>query len=95
MGASLATKNRDGSIGSKQTGLIMQDLQNGSGSYVKTPNLNGNFVWARSMEKPGRSMAAGVVVSSGINQINDDLRNKISYYDQGELVKDSLWLTGL
>jgi len=92
LGASVATKNRDGSIFSKQTGLIMQDLQSESGSNAKTPNLNGNFIWARSMQKPGRSMAAGVVISTGINQINDDLRNKISYYDKSteQLVKDSL-----
>ncbi|MBB5636296.1 hypothetical protein HDF26_003247 [Pedobacter cryoconitis] len=92
LGASLATKNKDGNILSKQTGLILQDLQSESGSNAKTPNLTGNFVWARSMEKPGRSMAAGVVVSSGVNQVNDDLRNKISYYDRetGKLAKDSL-----
>ncbi|WP_160292137.1 outer membrane beta-barrel protein [Pedobacter lusitanus] len=92
LGGSLAIKNRDGDIFSKQTGLILQDLQSASGSNTKTPNLNGNFVWARSMEKPGRSMSAGVVVSSGINQVSDDLRNKISYYDKhtSQLVKDSL-----
>lgn len=91
LGGSMALKNRDGDILSKQTGLIRQDLQSESGSNTKTPSLNGNFVWARSMEKPGRSMSAGVVVSSGINQVQDDLRNKLSYYNrQNQLVKDSI-----
>lgn len=91
LGGSMAVKDRDGDILSKQTGLIRQDLHSESGSNTKTPNLNGNFVWARSMDKPGRSMSAGVVVSSGINQVQDDLRNKLSYYNkQGLLVKDSI-----
>ncbi|MBB5619587.1 hypothetical protein HDE69_000625 [Pedobacter cryoconitis] len=91
LGGSMAVKDRDGDILSKQTGLIRQDLHSESGSNTKTPNLNGNFVWARSMDKPGRSMSAGVVVSSGINQVQDDLRNKLSYYNkQGQLVKDSI-----
>ena len=91
LGGSMAVKDRDGDILSKQTGLIRQDLHSQSGSNTKTPSLNGNFVWARSMDKPGRSMSAGVVVSSGINQVQDDLRNKLSYYNrQGQLVKDSI-----
>lgn len=91
LGGSMTLKNRNGDILSKQTGLIRQDLQSESGSDTKTPALNGNFVWARSMEKPGRSMSAGVVVSSGINQVQDDLRNKLSYYNrQNQLVKDSI-----
>ncbi|WP_198163541.1 TonB-dependent receptor [Pedobacter cryoconitis] len=91
LGGSMALKNRDGDILSKQTGLIRQDLQSESGSNTKTPALNGNFVWARSMEKPGRSMSAGVVISSGVNQVQDDLRNKLSYYNrQNQLVKDSI-----
>lgn len=91
LGGSMAVKDRDGDILSKQTGLIRQDLHSESGSNAKTPSLNGNFVWARSMDKPGRSMSAGVVVSSGINQVQDDLRNKLSYYNkQGQLVKDSI-----
>ncbi|QNK62040.1 outer membrane beta-barrel protein [Pedobacter sp. PAMC26386] len=92
LGGSLAVKDRDGNIFSKQTGLIRQDLLSQSGSNTKTPNLNGNFVWARSMEKPGRSMSAGIVLSSGINQVQDDLRNKVSYYNQKNdtLIKDSL-----
>lgn len=96
LGGTLAIRDRDGNIISNQTGLIKQDLSSNSKSNSNTPNLNGNFVWARSMEKPGRSMSAGLVLSSGINQVKDDLGNLITYYGRPDInqnykvVKDSL-----
>jgi len=96
LGGTLAIRDRDGNIISNQTGLIKQDLSSNSKSNSNTPNLNGNFVWARSMEKPGRSMSAGLVMSSGINQVKDDLGNLITYYSRPDMnqnykvIKDSL-----
>lgn len=88
----LASKDRNGSSNSQQRGLIVQDLEGGTVSNTEVPNINGNFVWARSMDKPGRSLSAAVDMSSGINQINEELRNKIIYYDQFSdvAIKDSL-----
>ena len=83
LGGSLVKKHRESDINSDQTGLIRQDLLNNTVSNTQTPNLTGNFAWARSMEKPGRSMSAGVSLSSGINQIGDALSNRIKYYNQG------------
>lgn len=85
-------KHRDANVMSNQTGQITQDLLSNTGSSTVTPNINGNFAWARSMDKPGRSLSAGVVLSSGINQIEEDLGNRISYYNQQHthLLKDSL-----
>lgn len=92
LGGSLADKSRDAAITSSQRGLIVQDLLSNNKSSTTTPNLNGNFAWARSMEKPGRSMSASVVLSSGLNQVGEALGNRISYYDQrnNQLLKDSL-----
>jgi len=92
LGGALANRKRDINTISNQTGLIMQDLLSNTNSYSETPNLNGNFVWARSMEKPGRSMTGGITFNTGINQVEDDLGNRISYYNQQKtvLLKDSL-----
>jgi hypothetical protein len=92
LSGSMAKRDRESNGLSKQTGLIRQDLATNTLSNTETPAINANLVWARSMEKPGRSMSAGIDMSSGINQINDNLGNKISYYDQtnGLALKDSL-----
>ncbi|SEB13396.1 CarboxypepD_reg-like domain-containing protein [Pedobacter hartonius] len=92
LGGSMVKRNRDANTISNQTGLIMQDLLSNTLSNSETPNLNGNFVWARSMQKLGRSMSGGVTLSTGINQVEDDLGNRISYYSQDKdvLLKDSL-----
>ncbi len=78
----LSNKNRSSNSLSSQTGQTRQDLLSNNGSHTELPTINGNLVWARSMAKPGRSMSAGVEMSSGINQVNETLRNKISYFDQ-------------
>jgi hypothetical protein len=92
LGGGWNKRQRDANTISNRTGLIMQDLKNTTSSATETPNINGNFVWAGSMTKPGRSMSAGLTINSGINQVEDDLGNRISYYDRfnHELLKDSL-----
>jgi hypothetical protein len=92
LGGSMVKRKRDANTISNRTGLIMQDLLSNTLSSSETPNLNGNFVWARSMQKPGRSMSGGVTLSTGINQVEDDLGNRISYFNQTKdvLLKDSL-----
>ena len=92
LGGSMSKRRRDANIISNQTGLIKQDLVSNNKSGAEMPNINGNFVWAKSTEKPGRSMSAGLTVGSGINQINEALENRISYYNRfnNELLKDSL-----
>jgi len=92
LGGSMVKRNRSSETDSKQTGLIRQDLVNNTLSNMETPNLNGNFVWARSMEKPGRSMSGGVTLSTGINQIEEELGNKIFYYNRNNNtpLKDSV-----
>jgi len=78
---SMSNRNRDGNVLSSQTGLIFQDLNSNNSANSEVPNINGNFVWARSMEKPGRSMSAGIDLTSGINQVNEDLRNQITNFN--------------
>lgn len=92
IGGTMAKKQRGVNTVSNQTGLITQDLLSNTNTFTETPALNGNFVWARSMEKPGRSMSAGVTLNTGINQVNDDLGNRISYFDRQKtmILKDSL-----
>lgn len=92
LGAAMAKRQRGINSSSEQSGLISQGLLSNTGTYTETPSLNGNFAWARSMEKPGRSLSGGITFNSGINQINDDLGNRISYYNQDktQLLKDSL-----
>ena len=92
LGGSMVKRGRAAETDSRQTGLIRQDLFNQTVSNVETPNLNGNFVWARSMEKPGRSMSGGVTLSTGINQVEEELGNKISYYNRNNNtpLKDSV-----
>lgn len=92
LGGTLVRRQRDANTLSNQTGQIMQNLQSDNSSGTETPNINANLVWARSMLKPGRSMSAGIVLSSGINQIGERLGNRISYFDRftQELLKDSL-----
>ena len=92
LGGGWTKRQRDANTISNQTGLIMQDLQSTSSSATETPNINGNFVWAGSMTKPGRSISAGLTINSGINQVEEDLGNRISYYNRfnKELLKDSL-----
>lgn len=92
LGGSMVTRNRDANSTSNQTGLIRQDLMNTTITHAETPNLNGNFVWARSMEKPGRSLSGGISFGTGISQIEDDLRNQIVYLERisGIPLKDSL-----
>lgn len=89
---SMGNRKRNAEGLSSQTGLIVQDLASANNSTAEVPNINGNFVWARSMQKPGRSMSAGIDLTSGINQLNENLWNRISYYDQENdtLLKDSL-----
>lgn len=82
LGGSLSERNRDAETFSKQTGLIHQNLKSNNRSMTETPNLNGNVVWARSMDKPGRSMSGGIVMSSGINQVEEDLANVITYFNR-------------
>lgn len=79
---SLAQKKKDAFTQSNQTGLIRQDLLSNSLSDMETPQINANVVWARSMEKPGRSMSAGLVLNSGINQLDEDLGSIITYYNR-------------
>lgn len=88
----LSNKNINGTSISSQTGQTRQDLLSNNGSHTELPTINGNLVWARSMTRPGRSMSAGIDMTSGINQINETLRNKISYFDQkvDTLLIDSL-----
>lgn len=92
LSGTLIKRKRDANTISNQTGLIMQDLISNNVSDTETPNINANLTWARSMQKPGRSMSAGVVVGSGINQVDEVLDNRISYYNRfnHELLKDSL-----
>lgn len=92
LGGSFVNRDRDGNTLSNQTGLILQDLASSNKSNTVTPNLNGNFTWARSMQKPGRSMSASVSLSSGINQVGEALGNRITYYNQtnNQVLKDSL-----
>lgn len=92
LGGSLVKKHREGDTNSDQTGLITQNLFNNTNTTTQTPNLTSNFAWARSFEKPGRSMSAGITLSSGINQVNDVLNNRISYLNQqgGQTIADSL-----
>jgi hypothetical protein len=92
LGGTYVKRQRDANTLSNQTGLIRQDLQSDNRSGTETPSINGKFAWARSMIKPGRSMSAGVVMSSGINQIDEVLDNRISYYNRfnQELLKDSV-----
>jgi hypothetical protein len=92
IGGSFTNKHRNADVLSAQTGLITQDLSSNTRSNTVTPSVNGNFAWARSMIKPGRSMSAGVVFNSGINQVEEDLANRIKYYSRfsGQLLKDSL-----
>jgi len=92
LGGGWTKKQRDANTISNQTGLIVQDLLSNTSSATETPNINGNFAWAGSMTKPGRSISAGLTINSGINQVEDDLGNRISYYNRlnNELLKDSL-----
>jgi len=80
---SLADKQSSANINSQRRGLITQDLLSNTLSNAETPNLSGNFAWARSMLKPGRSMSAGVNMNTGINQVEDDLANRITYFNGG------------
>jgi hypothetical protein len=92
LGGTMVKRKRDATTVSNQTGLIRQDLMSNTLSDSETPNLNGNFVWARSMQKPGRSMSAGVTLNTGINQVEDDLGNRIRYYNRNNdtPLKDSV-----
>lgn len=92
LGGTMGNRQRGMNTLSSQTGLITQDLQSNTNTYAETPALNGNFAWARSMEKPGRSMSAGITLNTGINQVADDLGNRISYFNQQKnlLLKDSV-----
>jgi hypothetical protein len=92
LGGSMVKRKRAAETDSRQTGLIRQDLASKTLSDLETPNLNGNFVWARSMEKPGRSLSGGVTFSTGINQIDEELGNRISYFDRfnNTPLKDSI-----
>ncbi|MET1056967.1 MAG: TonB-dependent receptor [Pedobacter sp.] len=92
LGGSMVKRTRLAKTDSRQTGLIRQDLLSDNLSNLETPNLNGNFVWARSMEKPGRSMSGGITFSTGINQLEEKLGNQISYYNRNNntLLKDSV-----
>ncbi|WP_442590394.1 outer membrane beta-barrel protein [Pedobacter sp. AW31-3R] len=88
----LVNKDRTSNSNSIQTGQTRQDLLSNNGSNTELPTINANLVWARSMERPGRSLSAGMDFSSGINQVNETLRNKLSYYNRtaDTILKDSL-----
>lgn len=75
-----------------QKGAIRQDLYNSSNSNQYNPNLNGNFGWGKSFAKKGRTIYVNLSGVLGSSKSDEDMRNKIGYYDQktGAFVKDSL-----
>jgi hypothetical protein len=77
---------------SAQTGVIKQDLVNNIFTDQYTPELNGNLAFSHRLTKPGRTLSVGISAKNGISQLNDDMDNRIRYYNPrtGLFAKDSL-----
>jgi hypothetical protein len=75
-----------------QKGAIRQDLYNSSNSNQHNPSLNGNFGWGKSFAKKGRTVYVNLSGVLGSSKSDQDMMNKIGYYDQktGAFIKDSL-----
>ena len=82
----------NGLTSSRQTGVIRQDLLNGSNYEQRSPSFNGDFNISRHLKKPGRTVSFGITAGNNISSSNDDQQNRIGYYDPDTdlLVKDSL-----
>lgn len=88
----LVNKDRSSNSNSTQWGQTRQDLLSNNNARTELPTINANLAWARSMDRIGRSMSAGIDFSSGINQINENLRNTLSYFNRtgDTILKDSV-----
>lgn len=77
---------------SAQTGVIKQDLVNNIFTDQYTPELNGNIAFSHRLTKPGRTLSVGISAKNGISQLDDDMDNRIRYYNPrtGLFAKDSL-----
>lgn len=77
---------------SKQTGVIRQDLVNGSAADQHNPNINADFNMGRKFKKPGRIFSFGFTGGNTDGNNSQNQHNEIGYYDQETqvLVKDSL-----
>lgn len=75
-----------------QTGVIRQDLQTGNHMMRRLPNVSGNFTGSRRFSKKGRNLTMSLDVGNLASRNDNQLNNKIRYYDQstGLSIKDSL-----
>jgi len=88
----LINNSGTGLTSSQQTGVIRQDLMNGSSSNQRSPSFNADFNLSRHLKKAGRTVSFGITAGSNISNSNDNQQNRIGYYDPDTdlLVKDSL-----
>jgi hypothetical protein len=77
---------------SEQTGVIKQDMLNNSLTALYAPEFTGNVAYAHRMKKAGRNLSMGLTAKNGINRTNEDIDNRLSYYNPstGLLAKDSI-----
>ena len=76
---------------SQQTGIIKQDLTNTIKSGLYNPEFNANFAWAHRLSKAGRNVSLGLTAKNAISDLEEDLDNRIGYYNRfGDFAKDSV-----
>ncbi|AIM38133.1 hypothetical protein KO02_16700 [Sphingobacterium sp. ML3W] len=87
-----ATGKNETHILSKQTGAIVQDLDNTMLSDLKNRSGNLSLSWSRNMQKLGRNLNASFSGSVQGGQEQSAIQDQLSFYDQatGESVKDSV-----
>ncbi len=84
--------NSDYRASSQQTGVIKQDLLNNIFTDQYTPEFTANVAFSHRLEKPGRTLSVGASAKNGISETEDNMENRIRYYNPrtGLFAKDSL-----
>lgn len=79
-------------IVSKQTGVIIQDLENAIQSDSKNKTGNLALSWSRNMAKQGGSVSASLSASAKGGTVASTIHDQLRFYDQNtvDFLKDSI-----
>ncbi|MGJ1322840.1 outer membrane beta-barrel protein [Sphingobacterium faecium] len=77
---------------SKQTGVILQDLEKHTQSDSQNKSGNMELSWSRNMKKQGRNLSANWSATAQNNSEKNNIRDQLLFYNQttGDPLKDSL-----
>lgn len=77
---------------SKQTGTILQDLNNSVQGDSKNKSGNLALSWSRNIQKQGRNLSASFAGTAQADLTNSHIQDQLRFYNQvtGDFLKDSL-----